>query len=85
MFPDVKPGHYRVSVSVQARHTPHSRSVVSAFVVRCQDKIIPVVLLTFYIPIPRLWLASVTEQSGLSLTLSQTSEVWGQYNINGAL
>ena len=47
----------------------HSRSLISAFVVRCLDSIIPQVFIS---KISRLYLASVAEQAGLSLNSSQT-------------
>ena len=49
----------------------HSRSLISAFVVRCLDSIIPLVSIS---EISSLYLASVAEKSGLSLPLSQTPE-----------
>ena len=47
----------------------HSRSLTSTFVVRCLDSIIPLIAIA---EISRLWLASVAEQAGLSLTWSHT-------------
>ena len=47
----------------------HPRSLISAFVVRYLDRVIP--LLAIY-EISRLWLISVSEQAGLSLIWSQT-------------
>ena len=47
----------------------HPRSLISAFVVRCLDSVIP--LLAIY-DISRLYLVSVAEQVGLSLTWSET-------------
>ena len=52
-----------------ANNKGHPRSLISAFVVRCFDSIIPVVAMY---EISRLQLASVAEQAGLSLTWSQT-------------
>ena len=49
----------------------HSRSLISAFVVRCLDSLIPLVSIS---KISSLYLASVAAQAGLSLTLSQTPE-----------
>ena len=47
----------------------HAHSLISTFVIHCQDGIIPQVSKS---EIPNLWLASVAEQAGLSLTWSQT-------------
>ena len=47
----------------------HSRSLISAFVVRCQDRIIPLVPMS---EISSLCLASVAAQAGLSLPRSQS-------------
>ena len=64
----------------KGKHQPvHLRSLISTFVVRCIDRIIPLVSV---IPEPihaiskvsRLLLASKAEQVGLSLTWSQTPE-----------
>ena len=49
----------------------HPRSLISAFIVRCLDSIMSLVSVT---KISSLTLASVAEQSGLSLTLSETPE-----------
>ena len=49
----------------------HSRSLISAFVVHCLDSIIPLVFIS---EISSLYLASVAEQTGLSLTWSQTAK-----------
>ena len=46
----------------------HPRSLISAFVVRCLDSIIPLLAIA---EISRLQLVSVAEQAGLSLTWSQ--------------
>ena len=46
----------------------HLQSLISAFVIRCLDSIVPVVAIS---EILRL-LASIAEQAGLSLTWSQT-------------
>ena len=46
----------------------HPRSLISAFVVRCLDKIIPLVFIS---EIASLYLASVVAQAGLSLTRSK--------------
>ena len=47
----------------------HPRSLISAFVVRCLDSIIPLLAQSI---ISRLWLVSVAEQAGLSLIRSQS-------------
>ena len=47
----------------------HPRSLISTFVVRCLDSIIPMLANS---KISRLQLVSVTVQTGLSLTWSQT-------------
>ena len=47
------------------------RSLISAFVVRCLDGVMSLVSVT---KISSLMLASVAEQAGLSLTLSETPE-----------
>ena len=47
----------------------HPRSLISTFVVRCLDSIIPLVSIP---EISSLYLASVTAQAGLSLPWSQT-------------
>ena len=49
----------------------HSRSLISAFVVRCLDSVMSLVSVT---KISNLMLASVAEQAGLSLTWSETPE-----------
>ena len=48
------------------RSAAHPRSLISAFVVRCLDSIIPLVSIS---KIPSLYLASVAVQAGLSLEL----------------
>ena len=47
----------------------HPRSPISTFVVRCRDSIIPLVSI---LAISCLYLASVDEETGLSLTWSVT-------------
>ena len=47
----------------------HPRSLISAFVVRCLDSIIPLVSIS---EISSLYLASVAAQAGLSHSWSQT-------------
>ena len=49
----------------------HPRSLISAFVVRCLDSVMPLVSVTY---ISSLMLASVAEQASLSLTWSETPE-----------
>ena len=48
----------------------HPRSLISTFVIRCLDSLIPLVVSKS--EISSLWLVSVTEQAGLSLTWLQT-------------
>ena len=50
-------------------HMRTTKTLISAFVIRCLDSIMP--LVSVY-EISSLWLASVTEQAGLSLEWSQT-------------
>ena len=52
-----------------ADHPAHLRSLISAFVVRYLDSIIPILAKS---KISRLQLVSVVEQAGLSLTWSET-------------
>ena len=52
-----------------ADQSAHPRSLIGAFVVRCQDGIIPLVSIA---EISSLYLASVAAQAGLCLTPSQT-------------
>ena len=52
-----------------ANQPAHLRSLISAFVVRCLDSIIPLLAIS---RVSRPWLVSVAEQAGLSLTWSQT-------------
>ena len=47
----------------------HPRRLISTFIVRCLDGIISLVSIS---EMSRLWLASVAEHAGLSLTWSQT-------------
>ena len=49
----------------------HIHSLISTFVIRCLDSIIPIVATS---EIPRLLLPSVVQPTGLSVTWSQTSE-----------
>ena len=46
----------------------HPRSLISTFIVRCLDSVIPLVSVS---KISSLYLASVSAQAGLSLSLSQ--------------
>ena len=50
----------------------HPRSLISAFVVRCLDSIIPLLAIA---EISRLKLSSVAEQAGSSLTWSKTKNI----------
>ena len=47
----------------------HLRSLISAFVIRCLDRIIPLLDIA---EISRPYLVSLAEQAGLSITWSQT-------------
>ena len=51
-----------------ANQPEHPRSLISVFVARCLDSAMPVAV-TY--KIPRLWLASASEQTGFSLTWSK--------------
>ena len=55
----------------QRRRSAHPRSLLSTFIVRCLDSIIPLVSI---LAISCLYLASVAAQAGLCLTWSQTSK-----------
>ena len=57
----------------------HPHSLISAFVVRCLDSIIPLVSIS---KLSSFWLVSVAEQAGLRLTLShiQVTSWRGLYN-----
>ena len=52
-----------------AHQTAHPRSLTSAFVVRCLDHIISILVIS---KISRPWLVPVAKQAGLSFTGSQT-------------
>ena len=52
-----------------ADHPAHRRSLISAFIVRCLDSILPVVSIS---EISSFCLASVAAQAGLSLPWSET-------------
>ena len=60
----------------------HLRSLISAFVVRCLDSIIPLVSLA---EIWSLYLASLAAQSGLCLTLSQTPKTGYRSHISQSI
>ena len=49
----------------------HPRSLISTFVVRCLDNIIPLLAIA---EISRLQLVSVAEHAGMRLTLSETKK-----------
>ena len=49
----------------------HPRSLISAFIFRCQDRMKPLVYIS---EISRLWLVSVAEQVSLCLAWSETTE-----------
>ena len=71
-----EPGHEKTCLMSYANNKgadqpAHPRSLISAFVVRCLDSVMSLVSVT---KIPRLILASVTEQASLSLAWSETSE-----------
>ena len=55
--------------TTSADQPAHSRSLISVFVVRCQDRMIPLVSIS---KISSLYLPSVAAQAGLFLTWSQT-------------
>ena len=54
-----------------SNHTVHPHSLISNFVVRCFDSIIPIVAKP---KVSSLLLVSVAKQTGFSLTLSNTTE-----------
>ena len=56
----------------------HPRSLISAFIVRCLDSIIP---LDSIAEISRLYLASVAVQAGLCLAWSETPEDTFSYGV----
>ena len=69
-----EPRHEKICFMPYANNTgidqpAHLRSLISAFVVRCLDSIIPLVSIS---EISSLYLASVAEQTCLSLPTSQT-------------
>ena len=60
-----KTGFFAYANNKDADQPAHPRSLISVFVIRCLDSIMP--LVSVY-KIPSLWLASVTEPAGFSLT-----------------
>ena len=62
---------YAICEQQRRRSTEHPCSLISAFVVRCLDSVGPLVSIS---KISSLYLASVTEQAGLSLTWSKTGK-----------
>ena len=60
---------YAICEQQMRRSAAHPRSLISAFVVRCLDCIIPLVSIS---KIASLYLASMAAQAGLYLTRSQT-------------
>ena len=60
-----------MSRAMKKRVLCHSRSLISAFVVRCLDSVMSLVSVS---EISSLMLASVAEQASLSLTWSETPE-----------
>ena len=71
-----EPGHGKTCLMSYANNKgadqpAHPRSLISAFVVRCLDNVMSVVSVT---KISSIMLASVAEQSSLSLTCSETPE-----------
>ena len=54
-----------------ADQVAHPRSLISAFVIRCLDSIVPLVSI---FEISSLYIASVAAQAGLSLPWSQTHD-----------
>ena len=72
----IEPSHEKTCLMSYANNkgadqSAHPRSLISAFVVRSLDSIISLVSIS---EISRLYLASVAEQAGLNLTLSETLE-----------
>ena len=71
-----EPGHEKMCLMPYANNkdadqSAHPRSLISAFVVRCQDRMISLVYIS---EISRLWLVSVAEQVNLCLAWSETPE-----------
>ena len=72
----LEPGHQKTCLMSHANNKgadqpAHPRSLISAFVVRCLDSVMPLVSVA---NISSLMLASVAEQASLSLTWSETPE-----------
>ena len=65
-------------VNKGADQPAHPRSLMSAFVVRCLDNMIPLVSIP---EISRLYLTSVAVQAGLSLPWSQTLKTGFALNV----
>ena len=61
--------HMRTTKMQISLHIRAETGLNIVFVIRCLDSIIPLVSVS---EIPSLWLASVAEQAGLSLTWPQT-------------
>ena len=71
-----EPGHEKMCLMLYANNKGadqpgHPRSLISAFVVRCQDRMIPLVYIS---KISRFKLVSVAEQVNLCLAWSETPE-----------
>ena len=60
---------YPIFENKGADQPAHPRSLISAFIVRCLDSIIPLVSISEF---SSLYLVSVAEQVGFSLTWSET-------------
>ena len=72
----IEPGHEKTCLMPYANNkgtdqTAHPRSLISAFVVRCPDSVVPTLAKS---KISRLELVSIGEKAGLNLTWSQTHE-----------
>ena len=66
---------YAICEQQNADQPAHQRSLISAFVVRCLDSIIPLVSIS---KISSLYLASLAVQDGLCLTWSQTPKTFSR-------
>ena len=71
-----EPGHEEMCLMPYANNKgadqpAHPRILISAFIFRCQDRIIPLVCIS---EISRFWLVSVAEQVSLCLAWSETPE-----------
>ena len=78
-----EPGHEKMCLMPYANNKgadqpAHPRSLISAFVVRCQDRMIPLVYIS---EISRLYLVSVAEQVSWCLAWSETSEDTFSYGV----